>query len=381
MTNELLALSNSLADLVARLEPSLVRIEGRTRRGTTGVVYDEEGTIVTAAHALGRADSVALTLPDGSTQTAPVVGRDAGTDVALVRASLPKAVPPIWSDATPRVGQMVLALARPGRTVRASLGIVGASGEGFRTAWGGQIDRYLQVDLEPPPGFSGGLLLGVDGGALGMTSAGLARGVGLTIPVSTLRRVVDELRAHGRVRRGYLGVSVYPVRLPPALAEAGGQSEGALLVAVEPSSPAGDAGLMLGDVLLTLNGTPIKGPDDLLTLLREQAASEVTLRFLRGGVGHEARFVTGERAPQPLARLGGRRAGAFAAGAAAAEGAAPGGKHAVAPGRLDARTRDDARGRFVRRPGAFVVGASDHGLILGGFGDKAPWADGVWQPR
>jgi serine protease DegQ len=294
MADGLVALSNSLAELVARLEPSLVRIEGRQRRGSTGVVYDEAGTVVTAAHALGRAESVALTLPDGSTQDAPVIGRDPSTDVALVRASLPKATPAPWSDATPRVGQLVLALARPGRTVRAALGIVGASGEGFRTAWGGQIDRFLQADLEPPPGFSGGLLLGAGGEAFGMTSAALARGAGLTIPVSTLRRVVGELLAHGRVKRGYLGVSVYPVRLPPAMAAAG-QPDGALLVAVEPESPADKAGLMLGDVLLSLNGAAIRGPDDLLTLLRDQAASEVTLRFLRGGVAREATVVAGER--------------------------------------------------------------------------------------
>ncbi len=299
MADGLVALSDSLAGLVARLEPSLVRVEGRHRRGATGVVYDEQGTVVTAAHALGRADSVALMLPDGSTQAAPVVGRDPGTDVAVVRAALPPGASPApWSDATPRVGHMVLALARPGRTVRASLGIVSASGEGFRTAWGGQIDRYLQVDLEPPPGFSGGLLLGVGGEAFGMTSAGLTRGVGLTIPVVTLRRVVGELLAHGRVRRGYLGVSVYPVRLPPAMADGGQQQEGALLVAVEPGSPADKAGLMLGDVLLTLNGVPLKGPEELLTLLRDQAGGEVTLRFLRAGAGREATFVAGERGPQ-----------------------------------------------------------------------------------
>jgi S1-C subfamily serine protease len=295
MSDGLVAFSNSIAELVARLEPSLVRVEGRHRRGATGVVYDEAGTIVTAAHALGRAESVALTLPDGSTQTAPVVGRDPSTDVALLRASLPKATPAPWSDATPRVGQLVLALARPGRTVRAALGIVGASGEGFRTAWGGQIDRFLQADLEPPPGFSGGLLLGVGGEAFGMTSAGLARGAGLTVPISTLRRVVGELLAHGRVKRGYLGVSVYPVRLPPSIASSAGQQDGAIVVAVEPESPADKAVLMLGDVLLSLNGAPVRGPDDLLTLLRDQAASEVTLRFSRGGVGGQATFVAGER--------------------------------------------------------------------------------------
>lgn len=293
MTNPLVALSDSLAELVARFETSLVRVEGRHRRGATGVVYDE-GVVATAAHVLGRADSVALTLPDGSTQTAQVVGRDAGTDVALVRASIAGATPAPWSDDVPRVGQVVVALARPGRTVRAALGIVGASGEGFRTAWGGQIDRYLQADLEPPPGFSGGLLVSASGGALGMTSAGLLRGAGLTIPVSTLRRVAGELLTQGRVRRGYLGVSVYPVRLPPALASEG-QPEGALVVAVEPESPAGRAGLMLGDVLLTLNGAQVRGPDDLLSLLQDQAAREVALRFSRGGEARQATFVAGER--------------------------------------------------------------------------------------
>jgi S1-C subfamily serine protease len=297
MTDALVTMSNALADLVARHEASLVRIEGRHRRAVTGVAYDEGGTIVTAAHALGNAESVAVVLPDGSTQTAPVVGRDVGTDVAIVRAPGGGASPPAWSEAAPRVGHMVLALARPGRTVRASFGVVGASGEGFRSAWGGQIDRYVQVDLAPPPGFSGGLLVGVGGEAFGMTSAGLARGLGLTIPAATLRRVVDELRAHGRVRRGYLGVSVYPVRLPPG-ADASGQQEAALVVAVEPGSPADGAGLMLGDVLLTLNGSAVRGPDDLLALLRDRAAAEVALRISRGGVGRDVTLVAGERGPR-----------------------------------------------------------------------------------
>src|SRR5688500_5543164 len=108
MADGLVELSNSLAELVARLETSLVRVKGRQRRGATGVVYDEGGAVVTAAHALGRADSVMLMAPDGSTQAAAVVGRDPSTDVALLRASLPKATPAPWSDATPRVGQMVL---------------------------------------------------------------------------------------------------------------------------------------------------------------------------------------------------------------------------------------------------------------------------------
>jgi S1-C subfamily serine protease len=146
------------------------------------------------------------------------------------------------------------------------------------------------------PGFSGGPLLNAAGQVVGMNTSGLLRGASLTVPVPTLRRVVDMLQAHGRVRRGFLGVSTQPVRLPAALAESLGQETGLLLTAVEPDSPAEQGGLLLGDTLVGLDDQPIRQHDDLLALLAsDRIGTVVSARIIRGGQGQELPVCIGER--------------------------------------------------------------------------------------
>jgi S1-C subfamily serine protease len=195
-----------------------------------------------------------------------------------------------------RVGHLVLALGRPRQTVQATLGIVSVLGAGWRTPAGGQMDRYLQTDVVMYPGFSGGPLVDAAGRVVGLNTSALLRGVSLTVPVPTLRRVIQMLLAHGRVRRGFLGMSTQPVRLPAGLAQQLGQETGLLLTAVEPDSPAEQGGLVLGDTLVALDGTPIRQHDDVLTFLSpERIGTAVLARLIRGGQVQEQHVVVGEQ--------------------------------------------------------------------------------------
>jgi S1-C subfamily serine protease len=191
---------------------------------------------------------------------------------------------------------MVLALGRPGRSVQATLGIVSALGDSWRTALGGAIDRYLQTDVVMYPGFSGGPLVNASGQVAGLNTSALLRGISLAIPTGTVERVVETLLAHGRVRRGYLGVSTQPVRLPAGLAQQLGQETGLLLVAVEPDSPAEKDGLLLGDTIVALAGSPVRHHDDLLALLSgDRVGQAVPVKIVRSGQVQEIQVHVGER--------------------------------------------------------------------------------------
>ena len=289
-------MSNELAGVVETAGSAVVRVEGRRRLSASGIVWAEDGVIVTAHHVLERDDGLSLGFGGEEKVTAELVGRDPGTDLAVLRSDQKGMKPGDWIDAdTLRVGHLVLALGRPGRTVQATLGIVSALGTSWRTAAGGMVDRYLQTDVVMYPGFSGGPLVNVEGKVLGLNTSAL-RGVSLAIPTSTVRRVVDAILTHGKVRRGYLGVGVQPVRLPQALAKELGQETGLILVSVEPGSPADKAGLMLGDTLLSVDGAPVRQLDELLDLLSHEFVDrEVVLRILRAGGVLEQKVRIGER--------------------------------------------------------------------------------------
>jgi S1-C subfamily serine protease len=297
MSNVLLDLSNDLASIVGTTGLSVVRVEARRRLPASGVLWSSDGLIVTVHHVVERDDNISLGFHDGETVKATLVGRDPSTDLAVLRAEVKDLTPPTWagSDAL-KVGHLVLALGRPGKTVQATLGVVSALGGNWRTRGGGQIDHYLQTDVVMYPGFSGGPLVNASGHVVGINTSALVRGTSLALPTPTVQRVVEDLLTHGQVRRGYLGVGIQPVRLPDTVVEQLGQETGLLLISVEPGSPADKAGMFMGDTLVALDGQPVRHHDELLALLSgDRVGAQLPVRILRGGQVQELQVVVGER--------------------------------------------------------------------------------------
>jgi len=276
-------LSGRLAAVVEKAAPSVVRVEGRRRAASSGVVFGAD-TVLTTHHCLEWDEGIRVGLGDGSSVSAALVGRDPTTDLALLRVTGAGLAAPGWATEDVKVGRLVMGLSRPDRGVRAGLGIVSATGEAWRTPAGGRIDRYVETDLALHPGFSGGLVVDASGAALGLKTAGLLRGVAVVIPAPTLRRVVEALAAHGHVRRGFLGVGTMPVRLGPDQEKALGQPAALLITSVQPDTAAARAGVLLGDALLAFDGHVLNRPGDLFARLDEEAIGRsVTLRLLRAG--------------------------------------------------------------------------------------------------
>lgn len=290
-------LSNAMAAAVENVGPSLVRVEGRKRMSATGVVWNSDGVIVTASHVVTRDEELHIGLPNGETVSATLVGRDPTTDVAVLRSNAKNLSVPNWTGGDSlKVGHLVLALGRPGQNVLATLGVISSIAEEWHTPAGGKIDYYLQTDVTMYPGFSGGPLVGVGGEIYGINSSTLLRGVSVTIPTTTIAPIVDTLLKHGKLRRGYLGVGSQPVRLPATLEQQLGQETGLLLVAVEPNSPAEKGGLMLGDVIVALDGHPVRVPDELLAgLTGDKVGKDAKIKLVRGGQILEATVTVGER--------------------------------------------------------------------------------------
>jgi len=298
MANVLTNLSEALAQTVESVGPSIVRVEGRRRMAASGIVWSEDGLVVTANHVLKHDTNLVVGLLDGSRSNAELVGRDPSTDLAVIKveASGLTAAPRSPAESDLQVGHLVLALGRPGRTVQATLGIVSALGDSWRTGAGGQIDRYLQTDVVMYPGFSGGPLVSAQGEVIALNTSALLRGVSLAIPVATLDRVAGTLLAHGRMRRGYLGVSTQPVRLPEAAQEELDQETGLLIVSVEADSPASQAGLVMGDAIVGLDDEIVRHHDDLLGLLSgERVGNKVPVRIVRGGEVRTLNVTIGEK--------------------------------------------------------------------------------------
>ena len=302
-------LSDSMAEAVQAISPSLVRIEGRRRQAATGVVWSSD-LIVTAHHVIERDDNIEIVLHDGSRHTATLVGRDPQNDLAALRVAGANLTPATFGTAEAlRVGHLVLALGRPGTQVQATLGVVSAlvpgvepSNEqrkgkrGRREEGRALLDGYVQTDVVMYPGFSGGPLVGGDGAVYGLNTSGFGSGVSITVPVSTIRSTMNVLLAHGKMRQGYLGVGVQPVRLPEAVSKTLNQETGLLVMSVEATSPAEKAGLFVGDILVSLDGNTVTHIDELMSMLSgDRVGKAVTATIVRGGEQRDVSLTIGER--------------------------------------------------------------------------------------
>jgi S1-C subfamily serine protease len=289
----LLTLSNDLAAAVERAGQVVFGVNARTRLGSTGVHW-RSGLIVTANHTVRVDEDITVTRPDGRAIAATLAGRDPAIDIAVLKVDAPDvAVADLGESDAVRVGHLVLAV---GRGPCASWGVVSAIGEGRgpRSAGG----ALFSLDLTLYPGFSGGPLVNAQGQVIGVNSSGTSRHLQLAIPSAAVTRVVDELVRSGRLARPYLGVGTQPVSLPEALRQRFNleQQTAVIVVAVQPSSPAAGAGLLMGDIIVSLGGTSITDPGDLAGLLRpDHVGEEMTVSVLRGGEPRDIRITVGER--------------------------------------------------------------------------------------
>ena len=277
--------SNELARIVENVSGSVVRVEDGSRLTATGVVWSSDGTIITTSHGVERDEDIAVELIDGTLLPAALIGRDADTDIAVLKVESDGLAPlgRPGGDAA-RVGSLVLALARPGRSgLQASLGIISARTE---TQTAGRSEYLLHTDAEMYPGFSGGPLIDMDGHILGLTNLMFGRGLGIAVGTPVIASIAQALLANGCVRRGYLGVRTQQVALPDELSAnlEWAQTRALLVAQVEAGSPADAAGLLLGDTILRFDDAIIHDVDALRRQLRSNPpGTDVTVDFLRGG--------------------------------------------------------------------------------------------------
>jgi len=257
-----------------------------------------EGVVVAAEHTIRGRDAVTIVLPSGETTSANVTGRDPSTDIAVLKSSGVVSALPEFADAAQlKAGNVVLALGRRENGLSASYGIVSSLGGAWRTWQGGRIDQWLRLDLNPYPGFSGGPLVDAAGRILGINTSGARRMV-MTIPGSTVDRVVNQLLSKGRIVRGYIGVGGQPVRIPPTLIDklALNQDQGLLVITVGSGSPAERAGITVGDIILAIDGRAIAEPGDVLAALDSDTVGKtLRVRVLRGGEPTEISVTVGDR--------------------------------------------------------------------------------------
>ncbi len=289
-------LSEGMADAVEKIGPSVVQVNGRRRRPASGVVYADRN-VLTASHVVEREEDLSVVTHEGRTLEVRFVGRDPANDLAVLEAAdLGETVAEPAAGGV-RVGQISLAVARPNREgIRASFGVVSSVGGPLRTGRGTRLERYVQTDATPYPGFSGGPLINAEGDVLGITTLGFARGVALAVPADVAWDVAGTLAERGSVKRGYLGILSQPVRLPTAQRmglEAGG---GLLVVGVDEDSPAGKGGVLVGDILVSLDATTVADTEELLALLTgDKVGREVPVGVVRGGEQKTLHVTVGER--------------------------------------------------------------------------------------
>ena len=289
-------LSDRLASIVETQGRGVVRVDAGRRSPSSGIVWSD-GVVVTAHHTIEREESIEVVLPDGKPVPGTLAGRDPTTDLAVIRIPAMGLERPAWSEAGDlKVGHLVIAVGRPGRTLKATLGMVSRLGESWRTYAGGRIDRYLETDLALYPGFSGSMLVDLAGRVIGLNTSGLRRGLSLGVPASTVRRVAEVLLARGQTQRGFLGIGTYPVNLPASLNQRLRQATALIVLSVQPQSPAERAGMLLGDVLLSLDARPLAGIGDLLELLdEERIGAECPAQIVRAGEVMTLRVTIGGR--------------------------------------------------------------------------------------
>lgn len=302
------AYSAAVIRAVDEVGPAVVRVEGR-QGGGSGVVFTPDGFILTNSHVIAQAATaggqiaITITLPDGRSLPASLIGRDADTDLAVLRidgSRLPWAR--LGDSKAVRVGQLAVAIGNPyGFDHSVTSGVVSALGRSLRGRSGRLMDDVIQTDASLNPGNSGGPLVTTAGEVIGINTAMImpAQGICFAIASNTVRFIASRLMRDGRIRRSRIGVAGQQTTIPRVFARAHQMavSSGVLVAGIERESPAAHAGLRTGDVILGFCGTPVSGIDDLHRLLTEERiGSPAPLVVLRNGERRQLTVIPGESA-------------------------------------------------------------------------------------
>ena len=292
MLNEL---SNQMADAVDAVAISVVQVQGH-RRPASGLVYGD-GLVLTTMRAIGGDEGLHVRRHDGTALDAELAGWDPATTLAVLRVkdlNVPALSP---SSTAPRVGHLALAVARSwSNSLTASAGIISVIGGPLRTGRRRAIDQVIRTTAPMHDGFSGGALIDSAGGLIGVTTATTIRATAVVIPAGIAWTAAQHVLEHGQTRGGYLGLMGQPVTLSAAQAATTGRESALLIVGVVPSSAAASAGVLVGDIVLALDGTSTASPDDLLDLLATQSVGrQATLKLLRGNTVVDLPVTVGER--------------------------------------------------------------------------------------
>lgn len=292
---DLSQISETLADAVDAVAPSVVQVAGR-RRPASGVVYATD-VVLTTARALGGEDGITVRTHDGRALETELAGWDPATGLAILRAKDLQVAPAAVGTTTPRVGHLALAVARSwSNAVTATAGIVSVIGGPLPTGRGRAIDQVIRTSAPMHEGFAGGAFIDTAGKIVGIATAAAIRGLGVVIPAPIAWKTAGAVLEHGRLRRGYLGLAGQPVRLADRQRGTSERTEALLVVAVTPASPADSAGVLVGDVITDFDSHPIQSPEDLLELLiGDRVGREVPLRVVRGGTTVDLSVPVAER--------------------------------------------------------------------------------------
>ena len=299
MSAELIELSNALAHATERAATSAVAVHTESRGSASGVIW-RAGIVITAEHALRRDEDIQLTLPDNRVIAAALVGRDPSTDLAVLKCSEASANVAAPGDvAALKPGSLTLVVGRTRASGPvAALGVVSLVAAERRTWTGAALAPYIRLDVGLQPTAIGGAVVDSQGRIVGIATPRFARFGAIAIPAPAIDRAVDTLLKKGHIPQGYLGVGLQPVRLPDALRQSLQRTEktAAIVLEVEPESPAHKAGIVIGDILITLAGRPVARLEDVHSQLHGEAIGKpLALKFVRGGAAQEVSIVVGER--------------------------------------------------------------------------------------
>jgi S1-C subfamily serine protease len=299
MSKELIELSNALAQATDRAAASVVAVHTGARGSSSGIVW-RSGVIVTSEHALRRDEEIEVTSVNGRVVSATLAGRDPSTDIAVLECSEANTGVPSFGDvAALKPGSLTLVVGRTRVSGPvAALGVVSLVAPERRSWTGGALAPYIRLDVGLQPTAVGGAVVDAQGNTVGLATPRFARFGAIAIPAPAIDKIVNTLLKKGRIPRGYLGVGLQAVSLPEALRKALQRKEttAAIVLEVHADGPADKAGIVIGDILVSLGGGPITRLEDVQSILNEDAIGKaLPLQFVRGGSIQQGSIVVAER--------------------------------------------------------------------------------------